>query len=163
MVSFVYALQGSKFFLPGEQQSLLVKLARLSEPLRILIESGEGKKLMGGVRRQNGEDADVPAAESPTITSVYSHKRLIKELEDIIRIHIPENRESLKVARAHGDFRENAEYDAAKERRNFLSQRRNELEHQIMMIQPINFKNIEVKDRVVIGSTAPLRSGRRQR
>ncbi len=157
VVSFVYALQGAKFFLPGEQQSLLVKLSRLSEPLRALIESGEGKKLMGGVRKQNGEEANVPAAQSPTITSVRSHKALIQELEDIIRIHIPENRESLKVARAHGDFRENAEYDAAKERRNFLSQRRNELERQIMMIQPINFKNIEIGDRVVIGSTAAVK------
>ncbi|MDD3119338.1 MAG: GreA/GreB family elongation factor [Victivallales bacterium] len=154
VTSFVDALQGAKFFLPGEQQSLLVKLSRLSEPLRALIESGEGKKLLNGNHKAGDEGAQTSPAQSPTITSVRSHKALIQELEDIIRIHIPENREALKTARAHGDFRENAEYDAAKERRNFLSRRRNELERQIVMIQPINFKEIEVTDRIVIGSTA---------
>ncbi len=148
----IYALQGARFFQPGEQQSLLVKLSRLSDELRNILESGHGKKLMTGGRKEK-ENEHVDMAPQPTITSVHSHKTLLKELDDIIKIHIPENREALKVARAHGDFRENAEYDAAKERRNFLTNRRNELEAEILNIQPINFRNVELNDRIVIGST----------
>jgi len=149
----IYALQGAKIFMPGEQQSLLVKLSRVSEKLRALLESGEGRRLMGSGRP--GEAAG-PIMPQPTVTSVRSHRALIKELDDIIKIHIPENREAIKVARAHGDFRENAEYDAAKERRNFLSRRRAELERDINNIQPIDFKEIDLKDRLIIGTTAEV-------
>jgi transcription elongation GreA/GreB family factor len=152
VVEIVYALQGARFFMPGEQQSLLVKLSRVSDELRNLLASGQGKRLMSGGRGgDESQGSELPP--QPTITSVRSHRALIKELDDIVRIHIPENRESLKVARAHGDFRENSEYDAAKERRNFLSNRRNELEHEISSIQPINFRNITVEDRIIIGSS----------
>jgi len=150
----VYALQGAKIFAPGEQQSLLVKLSRVSEKLRKLLESGEGRRLLGSGRP--GE-ASGPIMPSPTVTSVRSHRALLKELDDIIKIHVPENREAIKVARAHGDFRENAEYDAAKERRNFLSRRRAELERDISNIQPTDFKDIEVKDRLIIGTTAEIK------
>jgi transcription elongation GreA/GreB family factor len=92
----------------------------------------------------------------PMMTSIKSHKRLIQELKDILNIHIPENRTALKVARAHGDFRENAEYDAAKERRNFLANRRAELENDIMMIQPIDLRKISVEDQVVVGCQIDL-------
>ena len=65
--------------------------------------------------------------------------------------------EALKVARAHGDFRENSEFDAAKERRNFLSRRRSELERELARIQPINLRAIKVEDSAVIGSEIELR------
>ena len=88
----------------------------------------------------------------PSYTSVKSHKALIKELDDIINIHVPENREALKTARAHGDFRENSEFDAAKERRNYLSRRRSELERELANIQPVVMKQVEVSNTAVIGS-----------
>ena len=81
----------------------------------------------------------------------------MKELDDIINIHVPENREALKVARAHGDFRENSEFDAAKERRNFLSRRRSELERELTRIQPVNMRMVRVEDTAVIGSEIEIR------
>jgi transcription elongation GreA/GreB family factor len=72
-------------------------------------------------------------------------------------VQIPENREALKTAREHGDFKENSEYDAAKERRNFLSNRRDELESSILNIQPTDYKMVEVNDTVVVGCQVDLK------
>lgn len=142
------ALQNSASFGGGEQQSLLVKLARISEKVRSHIENGVGEKILAS--KQNDIDQQSPPEQ--LFTSILSHNAMRKELQELINKHQPENRESLKNARALGDFRENSEYDAAKERRNFLSRRRSELEYDLSTIQPMDFKNVMVRDRVIIGS-----------
>lgn len=147
------ALQKACFFMPGEQQSLLVKLARHSEEIKDHLENGAGHKLLAAEKRETHQ----PVQHSgPTITSVRSHSQMLKELHDIINVHMPENRESLKTARAHGDFRENAEFDAAKERRNFLSRRRSEIERDILNTQPVDFRNVSLDGSVIIGSTVKV-------
>ena len=147
------ALQKSCFFMPGEQQSLLVKLARHSKEIRDHLENGAGQKLLSAEKRETHQ----PVQHSgPTITSVRSHSQMLKELYDIINVHMPENRESLKTARAHGDFRENAEFDAAKERRNFLSRRRSEIERDILNTQPVDFRNVSLDGSAIIGSTVKV-------
>ncbi len=156
VVMFSAVLQGAIFLSPGERQSLMVKLARVSPLLRDYLENGAGQRILkAGIGVQ--EKTDAPAANEPNYTSVKSHKRLLQELDDIINIHVPENREALKVARAHGDFRENSEFDAAKERRNFLSRRRSELERELTRIQPIHMKSVKVEDSAVIGSEIELK------
>ena len=153
---FAAVLQGALFLSSGERQSLMVKLARISPLLRDYLENGAGQRILkAGIGVSNA--GEVPVANEPNYTSVRSHKRLEKELDDIINIHVPENREALKVARAHGDFRENSEFDAAKERRNFLSRRRSELERELARIQPINLKAIKVGDTAIIGSEIELK------
>jgi transcription elongation GreA/GreB family factor len=149
-------LQTAKFCSGSERQSLLIKLSRLSPALREHLESGAGQRTLG---KQAAQDA-APKVE-PLFTSVKSHKALLKELDELVKIHIPENREALKAARAHGDFRENAEYDAAKERRNFLNRRRDELERDILLVQPVDFEKIKVEEYSVVGSavTVKLNSG----
>jgi transcription elongation GreA/GreB family factor len=143
------AMQKAKGLHQGERQSLLVKLSRHSSALRQLLEKGEGQRLIGA--------QEVVESVQPVITSFKSLNRLKKELDDIVKIHIPENREALKVARAHGDFRENAEYDAAKERRDFLSNRRAELEADIVLVQPTDFKSVKPEDVAVVGSSVELK------
>ena len=155
MLMFTSVLQGALFLLPSERQSLLVKLARLSPALLSHIEGGAGQLVLkAGVGKTTVGDA--PAEEIPNLTSVKSHQRLIKELEDIINVQIPENREALKTARAHGDFRENSEFDAAKERRNHLGRRRSELEKELAQLQSLIMKNVVVKDTAVVGSAIEL-------
>ncbi len=148
------ALQSASCFMSGEQQSLLVKLSRVSDKVREHIENGVGEKLLAAEKRQNDQHE---RNLEQLYTSIASHKNMRAELDDIIGRQQPENREALKAARALGDFRENAEYDAAKERRNFLSRRRSELEHDISTIQPMDFKPITVRDRAIIGSIAELK------
>ena len=154
IAGFVIALQNGTFFESGEQQSLLVKLSRTSPELRDALESGGAAKIFAAGKN---EQLSAPVENQPTLTSFNSHRRLLKELEDIKNVQIPENRESLKTAREHGDFKENSEYDAAKERRNFLSNRRDELESAILNIQPTDFKMVEVKDTVVVGCLVELK------
>lgn len=147
--SIIDALQRVRTFQMGECQSLLVKLSRHSEELKAHIENEGGKRLMGA------GDTDAPAAQ-PDITSQASFTKLAKELEDLITVQIPENVKAIEHARGFGDFRENAEYDAAKERRRFLHRRRSELENLVATIQTTNFKNIKLNDYVVLGSTVTL-------
>ncbi len=147
------ALQKACFFMPGEQQSLLVKLARHSKEIRNHLENGAGHKLLAAEKRETHQTVQY---SGPTITSIRSHSQMLKELHDIINVHMPENRESLKTARAHGDFRENAEFDAAKERRNFLSRRRSEIERDILNTQPVDFRTVALDNSVAIGSTVKV-------
>lgn len=153
-VMFGSILQGALFLDAGQRQSLMVKLARQSKEIQEYLESGAGKRILDAGTAHN-ESTDAPVFEA-TYTSVHSHQVLIKELDDIINIHVPENREALKTARAHGDFRENSEFDAAKERRNYLSRRRGELERELANIQPVLMGQVEVTDTAVIGSEVEI-------
>ena len=156
MKLFTSVLQGALFFSASERQSLMVKLARISPALRAHIEGGAGQLILkAGVGKTTV--GEVPAEEVPNLTSVKSHRRLAAELEDIINVQIPENREALKIARAHGDFRENSEFDAAKERRNHLGKRRSELEKELAQLQSIILKNVVVKDTAIVGSAIELK------
>ncbi|OGV52980.1 MAG: hypothetical protein A2X49_10885 [Lentisphaerae bacterium GWF2_52_8] len=150
--SIVHALQKAKFFQPGEQQSFLVKLARVSPELREAFEKGEGKKLLGS----GGDTGEANLPAQPVVTSIRSYKQLAKELDDIIRIHTPENTAAIAHARGFGDFRENAEYDAAKERRRFLQRRRAELESLVGTVQMIDFRGIKPEGSAILGSTVKL-------
>ena len=150
-IMFGSLLQSALFLSSGERQSLMVKLARQSKELQEYLESGAGQKILNAGIGKTENVAAVPVHE-PSYTSVKSHKMLIKELDDIINIHVPENREALKTARAHGDFRENSEFDAAKERRNYLSRRRSELERELANIQPVVMAQVSVDNTAVIGS-----------
>ncbi|MDD5600077.1 MAG: GreA/GreB family elongation factor [Victivallaceae bacterium] len=146
-------LQTAAFCNSSERQSLLIKLARLSPELREHLEGGAGQRALGSRAVQDS----VPGTE-PLFTSVKSHRALLDELQTLVNVHIPENREALKAARAHGDFRENAEYDAAKERRNFLNRRRDELERDILLVQPLDFEKVIINEYSDVGSAVTLKS-----
>ncbi len=149
----ISCLQGGTFFYAGERQSLLVKLSRLSPAIKDYLEKGAGERMLAA--EQIGKPK--PKTVEALYTFPASHRRLLQELDDIINIHQPENREALKAARAHGDFRENSEFDAAKERRNYLTRRRSELENDIARVEAVPCENIEVKDIAVLGCTVDLR------
>lgn len=143
--SIASTLQGALFLSPGERQSLLVKLSSLSAKLTDLIENGAGQKILNAGLSANDRRIDVPETANVNYTSVKSYERLMAELNDLINVQQPENREALAIARAHGDFRENAEFDAAKERRNFLSRRRSELERDLANLQTVSFANVSTE------------------
>ena len=139
---------------PGECQSLLVKLSQHSEALKNHIESGEGAKVMAAQSQKH--DTPTKAQEAP-MTSLLSYKGLIEELDDIIKVQIPENTKAIEYARSFGDFRENAEYDAAKERRSFLRRRRADLETLVATVQPVNFVEFKADtSRVSMGTAVTL-------
>ena len=149
-------LQSALFLSTGERQSLTVKLARLSPSLRSRLESGAGSKIVAANAGRDEEVPDVPR-DNMLYTSAKSHRAMEQELDDIINVQIPENREALKTARAHGDFRENSEFDAAKERRNHLNRRRNELERDLANVHQVLMRQVKVTDEAVIGSEIELK------
>lgn len=84
---------------------------------------------------------------------------IIKQLKDELakvdkelRIDVPRE---LKKAAAHGDFKENSEYDAAKQRQFFLQARIAHLTSRINMLVSLNFDNIP-KDAIGFGSRIHL-------
>ncbi len=79
---------------------------------------------------------------------------LTAELDNIVRVQVPENNKAIEVARGFGDFRENAEYDAAKERRRFLQRRRSELENLVATVQQIDFMQFKADTSKVSMGTA---------
>ena len=103
-----------------------------------------------------GDAAQTP--DQAPVTSVASHRRLAAELENLINVQIPENAAAVALARSYGDLRENAEYDAAKEKRRFLHRRRAELEKTLGFIRSTDFKDVAVNGQVVVGSLVRLQS-----
>lgn len=82
-------------------------------------------------------------------------KKLDKQLGDSqkeLQVDIPE---ALKIAREHGDLKENAEYKAAKERQTFLQARISLLQKRISAITSLDIERIP-KDRSGLGSTLLL-------
>ncbi|HYA13119.1 MAG TPA: transcription elongation factor GreA [Syntrophales bacterium] len=82
-------------------------------------------------------------------------EKLKKELEYIKTVDLPENMRDMEVARAHGDITENAEFQAAKDRQNFLKGRIKELENNLSASYVVNLDGLTC-EKVVFGSTVTL-------
>ena len=81
--------------------------------------------------------------------------RLRRELETLraeLRRDLPRQ---LEAARAHGDIRENAEYDAAKQRQGVLAARVAQLEHRIAELSRFSLDAVP-RDRAAYGSRVTL-------
>lgn len=83
------------------------------------------------------------------------YEALKAELERIKKVDRPQNIEAIEEARAHGDLSENAEYEAAKDRQQFINARIGELEYKLGNAQIIDPENLP-RDRVVFGSRVRL-------
>ena len=63
---------------------------------------------------------------------------------------------AIATAREFGDLKENAEYHAAKEKQSFIEGRINEVESKLSNAEIIDIRSLDVKDKVVFGSTIEL-------
>ena len=82
-------------------------------------------------------------------------KQLKEELQKVdreLRIDVPKE---LQKAAAHGDFRENSEYEAAKQRQSYLQARVAHLNSRINLLSSLKLENIP-KDTVGFGSRVHL-------
>ena len=79
-------------------------------------------------------------------------KEELQKVEKELRIDIPKE---LRTAAAHGDFRENAEYEAAKQRQSYLQARVAHLSSRVNMLVSLKLDNIP-KDAVGFGSRVHL-------
>ncbi len=63
---------------------------------------------------------------------------------------------AIAQARGFGDLKENAEYHAAKEKQSFIEGRIMEIETKLSNAEIIDVTSLDIKDRVVFGSTIEL-------
>jgi len=101
-----------------------------------------------GTRRLRGT-----AQKRPSMTDLT--EKIKKKLQDEIaalehELH-DELPKEIKVARAHGDLSENAEYKYAKERQGFVAARLGQLHQRMADISMLNLNNLP-KDRAAYGS-----------
>jgi len=78
-----------------------------------------------------------------------------KELQNLVRKELPENRKAIEEARALGDLRENFEYKSARQRHEYLSSRQAKLERELTLARPIDVAKIDTSE-VRIGSSVEL-------
>ncbi len=82
-------------------------------------------------------------------------EKLKKELERLQKVERPKVIRDIQEARAHGDLSENAEYDAAKNRQEFIERRIAELSQKIKRVQIVDTSELS-KDKVGFGCTVVL-------
>lgn len=82
------------------------------------------------------------------------YERLKEELERLKRVERPATTRAIAEARAHGDFSENAEYHAAREKQGMIEARINDLEVKLSTAEVLDPPT--GGDRVTFGSTVRL-------
>ena len=93
----------------------------------------------------------------PVILTPEGYERLNEELRTLKTVKRMEVAKQLEVARAHGDLRENAEYDTAKEAKVQLESRIRSLEEKLMRAKVVVVQDLPA-DKIYFGATAELRN-----
>ena len=104
------------------------------------------KSLMARVIKACPETQDLVTGEfekqaEGVISSHESIERRKAELDQVIKVRIPENTKEIAVARSYGDLRENFEYKAAKQMQAVLMRRKSQLEKELAHVQATDFSN----------------------
>jgi len=121
----------------------------------------EKKSLMARIIKVRPETVELVSGqnaakrEEPLLVSWESLEKKKKELEELIREKIPQNREDVKIAKSYGDLRENFEYKSAKDLEKYLNHRRTALEREIANARGTDFKGADTKT-VNIGTVVVL-------
>lgn len=82
--------------------------------------------------------------------------RLRAELEELKSVKRPAVINAISEARAHGDLKENAEYNAAREQQGFIEGRIKQLEGELSHAEVIDVEKLDAGTRVVFGATVEL-------
>ncbi|MFN5639979.1 MAG: GreA/GreB family elongation factor [Akkermansiaceae bacterium] len=121
----------------------------------------EKKSLMARIIKVRPETVELVSGqnaakrEEPLLVSWESLEKKKQELEELIRVKIPQNREDVKIAKSYGDLRENFEYKSAKDLQRYLGHRKNELEKDISRARGTDFKGSDAA-KVNIGTIVTL-------
>lgn len=104
----------------------------------------EKKSLMARIIKARPETAELVGGEGkkeePLLVSWDSLEKKKLELDELIRVRIPQNTKDISIARSYGDLRENFEYKSAKDLQKVLMRRKSELEKDIARARGTDFK-----------------------
>jgi transcription elongation GreA/GreB family factor len=120
----------------------------------------EKKSLMARIIKARPETAELvngtnQRREEALLVSWESLEKKKAELDELIRVRIPQNTKDISIARSYGDLRENFEYKSAKDLQKYLSHRRSELERDIHRARGTDFKGSDAS-KVNIGTVVTL-------
>ncbi|MBK1826289.1 GreA/GreB family elongation factor [Haloferula rosea] len=110
-----------------DRKSLLARIIKARPETADLV-SGDGKKKVENL-----------------VVSWESLERKQAELDDLIRVRIPQNTKDISIARSYGDLRENFEYKSAKDMQKVLMRRKAELEQELDLARGTDFKGADTK------------------
>jgi len=120
-----------------DRKSLMARVIKARPETETLV-SGEGQ-----------------SKEEELLVSWSSLEARRAELNDLVSVRIPQNREDVKIARSYGDLRENFEYKSAKDMEKYLNSRRRDLERDIGRARGTDFKGVDCS-MVNIGTVVTL-------
>jgi transcription elongation GreA/GreB family factor len=122
----------------------------------------ERKSLMARIIKARPETVELVSGESQREESLLvswpSLEKKKAELDEIVRVRIPQNTKDISIARSYGDLRENFEYKSAKDMQKYLGHRKNELEREISRARGTDFKGANTSA-VNIGTIVTLTDG----
>ncbi len=95
--------------------------------------------------------------DEKTILTRGGYEKLKAELKHLKEVKRFEVAKQLEVARAHGDLRENAEYDTAKEAKAQLESRIRTLEEKLMSAKVVDATDVGT-DKIYFGTFADLKN-----
>ena len=136
------ALNLNQGFEPLTKKSLLARFIKIYPRIQSL--------LFGG----SAEEAE-PEVSSALIVSEWSLQARRDELEDIIKVQIPANKEAIAVAKEHGDLKENSEYKMARQDQETLLARKGQLESELERARVTDFSDTPA-DKVGVGSVVEV-------
>jgi len=118
----------------------------------------EKKSLMARIIKAKPETAELVSGErgkkeEELLVSWESLERKKAELDDIVRVRIPQNTKDISIAREYGDLRENFEYKSAKDHQKYLGNRKAELQKEISRARGTDFKGVDASA-INIGTVA---------
>ena len=120
----------------------------------------EKKSLMARIIKARPETGELvngsnKRREEPLLVSWESLEKRKGELDEIIRVRIPQNTKDISVARSYGDLRENFEYKSAKDMQKYLMFRKAELERDLAKARGTDFKGSDASQ-INIGTIVTL-------
>ena len=127
------------------KRSLLARFIKLHPEIQEIIDGG------GGV----SSSSESVATDDSLIVSQTCYDKKMAELDELNKTKIPANSQAIEAAREHGDLRENAEYQMAKDEQKILLARQADLQTDLMRAKPTDFTDAPA-DAVGIGSVVNL-------
>lgn len=124
------------------RRSLLARIIKLHPSISTLLEGG---------------DSAAKQDEGPLLVSWESLEQRKAELDELVKVKIPQNVKDISIARSYGDLRENFEFKSAKQQQGLLQKRRRELEGQLVDCRGTDFTNPDTTQ-VGIGTIVDLRT-----
>lgn len=131
---FAKRLIGSSVFDELTRRSLLARVIKARPEIEALMDENAGSR----------EDQSL-------VVSWDSLEKKKAELDDLVNVKIPHNKNEIQIARDEGDLRENGGYKAARDQQAVLNRMKDKLEREVGHARGTDFANVAT-DKVGIGT-----------